>query len=118
MLRLGPSRRFNESQSTLNSILSGLVSQGKVENERGTFRFLSKAGTGSSAGRSFTPSASRSPSPAPRASAAPARSASLAADRAGDGRSAGDEANVLAVLQNYSGLTEDRLAAMLRNSSK
>ncbi len=105
-------RRFNESSSTLSSILSSLVSQGKVQNEGGTYRFVSAGGRGSV-------SASRSPSPAPSysRSASPV-SRSAVSNGSGGGAVAGDEAVVLSVLQNYAGLTEQRLSAMIRSTGK
>ncbi len=96
-------------KSSVNSVLSALVSQGKVQNDRGTFRFLT---------RGTSPTAARPGSAPVRGSATPGRGYSPAPSRGGpgDGANAGDEAIVLAILQNYSGLAEDRLSAMVRNS--
>jgi hypothetical protein len=101
----------------VNGILNSLVSKGNVRNDSGTYRFLSA--------RSATPSASR-PSSSPssyRPAATPVRSSSPAARAptpvgAGSGAVSSDEETVLKVLQNYSGLTADRLSSMLRASGK
>ncbi len=94
-------------------MLSGLVSQGKVENDRGTYRYVAT---------SKTPTPSRTASPAPRASfgsSAASRPASRPATPSpGGGAVSSDETVVLSVLKNYAGLTVDRLANMLRSSGK
>ncbi len=100
----------------MNSVLSSLVSQGKVQNDNGTYRFVSSGGS-----RSATPAAAR-PSSATRAVSPTARAVSPASRAPtagpGTGASSGDEATVLSVLSNYAGLTSERLSSMLRNSGK
>ncbi len=98
-------------KSSVSSVLNSLVSQGKVQNDKGTYRFLTK---GAGAGR---PSSAPSSTPGRGYSPAASRGAS-AASGPGGGAVAGDEAVVLGVLQNYSGLTEDRLSAMIRSSGR
>ncbi len=106
------------SVGSVNSVLSSLVSQGKVQNDNGTYRFVSSGGS-----RSATPTAVR-PSSATRAVSPAARPVSPAARAPtptagpGTGASSGDEATVLSVLSNYAGLTSERLSSMLRNSGK
>ncbi|KAL6763562.1 hypothetical protein V8C86DRAFT_2491641 [Haematococcus lacustris] len=117
--------RFNESQSALASILRSLTSQGKVQHDNGTYRFVSGA-------RAGTPAPARSPSPVPsRASpnrvsspnptyrtSVPASRASAPSAGGGSGASSSDEQVVLSILQNYSGLSPERLSAMVKNSGK
>jgi hypothetical protein len=104
------------SVSNVNGILNSLVSKGNVRNDSGTYRFLSA--------RAATPAASR-PSSSPssyRPAATPVRSSPAARAPtpvgAGSGAVSSDEDTVLKVLQNYSGLTADRLSSMLRASGK
>jgi hypothetical protein len=107
----------------VSSILNSLVSKGNVRNDSGTYRFLSA--------RAATPAASR-PSSSPssyRPAATPVRSSSPSSyrpaspvGRAGtpssNGAVSSDEAAVIKVLGNYSGLTADRLSNLLRASGK
>jgi len=109
------SGKFSGSQSAVSSILNSLVSQGKVQNDNGTYRFVS-------GGRASTPAAARTSSPvrssSPASYSAPAARAPTPSAGAGAGAQSKDDAVVLAVLQNYAGLTIDRLFNMLKNSGK
>jgi hypothetical protein len=102
----------------VSGILNSLVSKGNVRNDSGTYRFLTMGGS-----RAASPVPARSSSPSSYRPATPVRSSSPAARAptpvgAGSGAVSSDEETVLKVLQNYSGLTADRLSAMLRASGK
>jgi hypothetical protein len=109
----------------VSGILNSLVSKGNVRNDNGTYRFLSaRAATPAASRPSSSPSSYRPSSPAPAARSSspasyrPASPAGRVGTPSSNGAVSNDEATVLKVLSNYSGLTADRLSNLLRASGK
>lgn len=110
--------RYQGTTKQLASLLAEMAVQGKVSNDNGTYRFRRATPT---AARPGSPVPARAASPAARApspSAARATSPAAAAMDPAAAPMAQYEPAVLDLLQNYAGLTVERLQSLLQNSPK